>query len=358
MSGDFPATPQEFTSAFVENKFNAAPGSLKSIDFAPVGTGQVCDSFRFTCDWADSEQAGEGSEKRPATFIAKCPSHDAQSRGAAAMFHLYDMEIGWYKHFGVDAGPKCPRCYHADISADEQQFVLMLEDMAPAVQGNQIEGGSLIQMETALAEAAKLHSIVPPAGGFESIASLMHGDRNSQLVQAITTQGYPAFRERFARHLSSDILDMGQALVDRIGDFQNQKPARLTITHGDMRLDNILFHDDGRLAALVDWQTCSLGNPANDVAYLIGTSFADPAERRAQEEGLIRGYLQLCDALGQPCDADAFWHDVRRSALSGFVMAINASLTVEATERGDAMFAAMAQRPAQMALDHDSIALI
>ena len=39
-------------------------------------------------------------------------------------------------------------------------------------------------------------------------------------------------------------------------------------------------------------------------------------------------------------------------------MAINASLHVEQTERGDRMFAAMAERPAQMALDLDSLSLL
>jgi len=353
MMTQFPTAPEDFTAEFVERVLRVDADALLAIDHAPVGTGQVCDSYRFSCDWKDGASA-----ERPASFIAKCPSHDAQSRGAAAMFHLYDMEVGWYRNFGKSAGPKCPDCYHAAISDDEQQFVLMLEDMAPAQQGDQLAGASLIQVESTLLEAAALHSISPPSSGFETVKSLTHGEANAQLVKGIATQGYPAFRERFSKYLDGDILDMGQALVDRIGDYIDHQAQHPTITHGDMRLDNILFHDDGRLAALVDWQTCSLGNPASDVAYLIGTSFASAAERRAHEEALLDGYLRQCAALGNDMDRDAFWRDYRRAALSGFVMAINASLTVEATERGDAMFAAMALRPAQMALDHDSISLI
>jgi aminoglycoside phosphotransferase (APT) family kinase protein len=133
----------------------------------------------------------------------------------------------------------------------------------------------------------------------------------------------------------------------------------MTVTHGDMRLDNILFYEDGKLAALIDWQTCSLGNPANDVAYLIGTSFADPADRRQYEEKLVQDYLDRRDEeWGMPFDFDAFWQEYRRHAFSGFIMAINASLHVEQTERGDRMFAAMAERPAQMALDLDSLNLL
>lgn len=346
MSGRFPLRPEEFGNAFVEQVFDAAPGSLKSLTHEPVGTGQVCDSYRFTCDWSEGHH--------PATFIAKCPSTDPVSRGAAAIFHLYDMEVGWYRDIAEDCSALCPKSYHADIAENEQEFVLLLEDMAPASQGDQLAGASLLQVETSLAEAAKLHSFQPD-DGFDSCRWLHHGEGNSAFLKNTLPNGYPVFRERFSTLMSSDILDLGQELIDRIEAYVAHEPLELAITHGDMRLDNILFHDDGRIAALVDWQTCSLGNPANDVAYMIGTSFAEPAARREHEEQLVRDYLKRRTAAPH---FDTFWSEYRRYAFSGFLMAINASLHVEQTERGDRMFAAMAERPAQMALDLDSLSLV
>jgi hypothetical protein len=346
MSGRFPVRPEEFETAFIEQIFGAPPGSLKSLTHQPVGTGQVCDSYRFTCDWAEPGH--------PTTFIAKCPSADPVSRGAAAIFHLYDMETGWYRDVAGACSALCPKSYHADIAENEQEFVLLLEDMAPASQGDQLAGGSLDQVGTTLAEAAALHGF-QPSGGFENLPWLHHGEGNSQFLESSLSAGYPVFRERFSSLLSPDILDLGQQLVDRIGTYIARAPGHQAITHGDMRLDNILFHADGRIAALVDWQTCSLGNPANDVAYLIGTSFADPAIRREHEESLVRAYLAL--RSGAP-EFEQFWTEYRRHAFSGFIMAINASLHVERTERGDRMFAAMAERPAQMAMDLDSLSLL
>lgn len=346
MSRDFPINPEEFETAFIETVFGAPPGALRSLDHEPVGTGQVCDSYRFTCNWA----GGEG----PTTFIAKCPSADPVSRGAAAIFHLYDMEVGWYRDMALGSGVRCPACYHADITENEQEFVLLLEDMSPAAQGDQLAGAALLQVQTTLAAAATLHNIRPEQG-FEAYRWLHHGADNSAFMQNSLPTGYALFRERFSELLSPDILDLGQQLIDRLARYVAHEPPELTITHGDMRLDNILFHADGRVAALVDWQTCSLGNPANDVAYMIGTSFADPAERREQERQLVADYLA---ARSPTLDPDAFWQEYRRHAFSGFIMAINASLHVEQTERGDRMFAAMAERPAQMALDLDSLALI
>lgn len=346
MSAALPLLPEEFDPRWVEEIFGAPSGSLQSLTHEPVGTGQVCDSFRFTCDWRGHDA--------PATFVAKCPSADETSRGAAAIFHLYDMETGWYRDIAEHCDALCPKSYHAAIADNEQEFVLLLEDMAPAVQGDQLAGASLIQVETTLTEAAALHSF-KPEGGFDTYKWLHHAAKNVAFTEQTLTNGYPLFRERFAELLSPDILDVGQQLVDRIGSYVGHEPLEQTITHGDMRLDNILFHADGKIAALVDWQTCSLGNPANDVAYMIGTSFADPAMRKAEEKQLVEAYLaQRTDAPG----FDQFWYEYRRHAFSGFIMAINASLHVEQTDRGDQMFAAMAERPAQMALDLDSLSLL
>lgn len=346
MSAQFPVRPEDFEKGFVEQAFGAASGSLQSLTHEPVGTGQVCDSYRFYCNW----NAGD----HPKTFVAKCPSANEISRNAAAVFHLYDMETGWYRDVADDCDALCPQSYHADIAENEREFVLMLEDMAPASQGDQLAGASLLQVETTLREAANLHNF-RPEGGFESLRWLHHGEGNSEFSKNTLINGYSVFRERFDALLSTDVLEVGQKLVDKMADYIAHEPPEQTITHGDMRLDNILFHDDGRIAALVDWQTCSLGNPANDVAYMIGTSFADPAERREHEENLVREYL---DARKNAAGFDDFWNEYRRHAFSGFIMAINASLHVEQTERGDKMFAAMAERPAQMALDLDSLSLL
>lgn len=351
MSRAFPVRPEEFETSFVEQIFDAPAGSLESLDHKPVGTGQVCDSYRFSCSWA--------SDEGPATFIAKCPSADPISRNAAAIFHLYDMEVGWYRDVSGKTAVASPQCYHADIAGNEQEFVLMLEDMAPADQGDQLAGASLIQVETTLEQAATLHSISRKQVDFENLAWLHHGDGNSEFSKNTLINGYAVFRERFSALLSAHVLDLGQELVGHMGNYIAREPLERTITHGDMRLDNILFHEGGKLAALVDWQTCSLGNPANDVAYMIGTSFADPAQRRAHEERLVREYLDRRAASSTPVpDFDAFWIEYRRHAFSGFIMAINASLHVEQTDRGDAMFAAMAERPAQMAMDLDSLSLL
>ena len=188
MSTQFPVRPEEFEKSFVEQAFGAPSGSLQSLTHEPVGTGQVCDSFRFHCDWVE--------QSLPATFVAKCPSHDEISRNAAAIFHLYDMETGWYRDVADDCDALCPKCYHADIAENEQEFVLMLEDMTPAAQGDQLAGASLLQVETTLREAANLHNY-RPKDGFESLRWLHHAEGNAEFSKNTLINGYPVFRRAF-----------------------------------------------------------------------------------------------------------------------------------------------------------------
>ena len=66
---------------------------------------------------------------------------------------------------------------------------------------------------------------------------------------------------------------MGADLVERFDSYVGPNPALgdppVTITHGDMRLDNMLFFDRSGRACLVDWQTVGVGAPMLDVAYCI-----------------------------------------------------------------------------------------
>ena len=48
--------------------------------------------------------------------------------------------------------------------------------------------------------------------------------------------------------------------------------ARPGIIHGDYHLANVLFaHDGPRLAAVVDWEMCTIGDPLLDLGWLIAT---------------------------------------------------------------------------------------
>ena len=68
------------------------------------------------------------------------------------------------------------------------------------------------------------------------------------------------------------------------------------LVHGDYRLDNMLFGEDGadRPLTVVDWQTVTWGPALTDVAYFLGCAL--PVEQRREHyDALLRAYH---DALG------------------------------------------------------------
>jgi aminoglycoside phosphotransferase (APT) family kinase protein len=67
--------------------------------------------------------------------------------------------------------------------------------------------------------------------------------------------------------------DVHDRLVARIPE---QGPA--TIVHGDYRLDNMILADSGEVAAVVDWELCTLGDPLADVGMLF-VYWAQPGDQ-------------------------------------------------------------------------------
>jgi len=63
-------------------------------------------------------------------------------------------------------------------------------------------------------------------------------------------------------------IPLVEAVHDRLLErIPEQGPA--AIVHGDYRLDNMILEDSGEVAAVVDWELCTLGDPLADVGLLL-----------------------------------------------------------------------------------------
>ncbi len=139
------------------------------------------------------------------------------------------------------------------------------------------------------------------------------------------------------------------------GDEVREGP--MTLVQGDLRLDNILFTDKNNRAILLDWQTAAVGLPLNDVAYCISTSFLNPNDRASAEEELVKEYHALLE-VNDSYSFEQAWNDYRRGSFVGFLMAVMSAMIVERTERGDEMFAVMAERSGWQALHLDAVSFL
>jgi hypothetical protein len=346
----YPTHPDAMTAGWLAETLGYAAKSLKGFAVKPVGTGQMCDSYRLTLDWV------ERPEGAPASVIAKCPSMDPASRDVAQRLGGYLLEVSWYQTLANDVPVPRADCYFARIEPDHVEFLLLLADLAPARQGDQLAGASWDELAVAIDAAAALHAPLWNSPRLDSVEWLQRDTRD--IFLALFPGMYDQFRERYATRLDAACLNLGQGIVDKIDAYLSRVPSSRSLQHGDFRVDNILFAPDKSACWVVDWQTLAIGSGASDLAYLVGTSVADPDERGAIDRTAFDRWISALTARGVAADADALWTDYRVGALSGYVMAIFASMSVERTERGDEMFAVMAERPARQALALGSLDLL
>lgn len=269
----------------------------------------------------------------------------------------YETEASFYRDLAAELPVRSPGCYHAAHDPESDHYVVLLGDVAPAEQGDQMAGCSLEEMTGAVDELAHLHG---PRWGDPRLLDIAWLHRATpESVETSTTMfatGFgPAFLERYRERLRPSTAALVERLLPRLATYFADRSGPLTVVHGDYRADNLLFGLDR--VVVVDWQTVSTGVGPNDLAYLLGASVT-PEVRRAHERDLVARYAEGLRGHGVTIDDDELWTRYRRGAFSSLLMAIAASILVQQTDRGDDMFMAMAERPADMIADLDCESLL
>ena len=306
-----------------------------------VGTGQMGTSVRYELTYDKPEPGAPGS------VVCKFASADPTSRATGLALRTYEVEVSFYRAVARTVDIRTPQCHFADIDLATGEFVLVLEDLAPSVQGDQLAGCSVDQAALAMEELAKLHA---PRWGDPRLAELPWLNRNTPDATATSAQLiaslFPGFLERYGARLTPEHVRITERFGRAVGAWLTHREPPFVVQHGDYRLDNMLFgtRDGGYPLAVVDWQTVVLGSPLADASYFLGAGLR-PDDRRQHERALLRLYYDALRAGGvDGFSWDRCWRDYRRYAFSGFLMAVAASMLVVQTERGDEMFLTMATR--------------
>ena len=121
---------------------------VAAVDVEPIGTGQTGATYRLAVGYADAVDL-------PATFAIKLSSQDDTVRERVALG--YRSEHAFYTGVADLVRVPIPKHYHCEISEDGGDFVLLLADMAPAVQGDQIGGCTPDEADLAVRALAGLH---------------------------------------------------------------------------------------------------------------------------------------------------------------------------------------------------------
>lgn len=329
-----------------------------------VGTGQMAHNERIFLDYdpgysPDSSASSDRApvtDPAPATLVGKFPSPHPESRASGAAGG-YRAEVRFYLDLAKDLAIRVPHCFYGALSEDASSFTLLLEDMAPGVQGDQIAGASFAQIEAAVVNLAGLHAPLWEDPRLEGVDWVPLG-LNAGLAPLLE-MATPAFVERFESRLSTQTKRVLRAFGSGFAAWAEGQPVERTLVHGDYRLDNQLFATTPGQdpVTTVDWQTISTGNGGRDLAFMLGNA-CSPEQRRLWEAPLLETYRQSMAALGVELSPEQVQHAYRHGSFQGPFITMLGALAVGQTERGDAMFMAMAERSAAQILDLDALALL
>ncbi len=310
-----------------------------------VGTGQMGSCHRLHL---------RGDAALPATILAKVPSEDAGTR--ELMAGAYENEIRFYTDLAPTVDVRVPHCYYAAMG-DAGTFTILMEDLAPALVGDQIKGCDPDQARRAVVNLAGLHGprwCDPTLTDIEGMLPL--GPVVGEMLDVTFPPAAATFLELLGDQMAAADAATLEALTPLAGRWIAARADRFSLLHMDYRLDNLLFGEHEVWA--VDWQGVSIGLPTRDVAFFLSTGLM-VEDRRRYEWDIVAAYHSRLMTYGvEGYSAEQCWNDYRFGMLQNPFITVFGCAYGSRTERGDRMFLAMIERGCAAIRDLDVLDLI
>ena len=228
----------------------------------------------------------------PRSLIAKFSAPLPESRAQLHSMGFYERELRFYEQLAAATPVRTPRCYFGHLDLESGFSILLLEDLAPAINGDSVRGCTLAEVRGVLQALALVHarwwrSLNLGAMPWLRLKSMVAPDA----MAAVFAEAWPSFLAKLSLPVTPAILGMGdwieQELDHAAGVLFVKEPR--TLVHNDIQGDNLFFDRDGRLVAVVDWQLTTCARGVVDVASLIRGQL-DRELRRKHERDLLQAY--------------------------------------------------------------------
>lgn len=360
---EIPKSPAELSPEWLTSALQSggAPNAkVVSFDYEPIaaGVGFLGKLGRLRLHYAEN---GTGL---PRTLIVKQPTLEAKSRQLAMMFRFYEREVSFYRDVGSAAGIRVPALHFGAADPKSGDFVLLLEDLAPARIGDQLAGCSAEDARSAIGALARCHAVWWRNPRLETFAWLpATNDPINQFAQFAYQGCWEPFVQFVGETITPALRRTGETLatnVIRMLDGFVERPN--TLVHGDYRADNLFFGDTRQgspTLAAVDWQVSSRGAGAFDLAYFLSGNVSTEI-RRAIELDMLRHYTDILRENGvHDYGFEQCLEDYRFGVLFCLLYSVIVIGTLDPTnERGVALFHANFERVAAAITDLEAGAMM
>lgn len=337
----FPTTLEDITPDWLTKALAADCGlqgaKVASFEAEPIGAGTgflgVVSRLRLTYD-RDAPQA-------PKSIIVKLPSSDPGARMITSTFRHYEKEVRFYEQMAQVNNLCSPTAYFRAFDPKSGDFALILEDLAPARNGDQVAGLTIDDARTAVIALAKMQAQWwerPALHVFDWLPAF--NDPAMLSLQAVFQQCWQPYLDALGDRVPAELVPVGERLGGMISHVMNALTAKpCTVVHGDYRADNFFFDCGGEALTVVDWQIVIKGLGAFDLAYLLAGNIS-VEDRRQHEAYLVRLYHHhLVENGVEGYDFDTCWRDYRTCVLIAWIWPVIAVASLDpANERGLAFF--------------------
>ena len=126
--------------------------------------------------------------------------------------------------------------------------------------------------ESCIDVLTRLHRVDPDAIGL--------GDLGRK--EAYLSRQLKRWRGQWEKSATRELPAMDEIYQSLSAKMPEQVGA--TIVHGDYRLGNTITSSEGELAAVLDWELCTLGDPLADLGYLLN-NWSEPGEEGPTARG-------------------------------------------------------------------------
>jgi len=376
-----PQSVEELGAAWLTEALGASgllgSGRVRGVEAERLGEGEgfMGDVYRLHLDVEDAPPA------TPTSLIAKIPTKLMDSRVEGEMIRIYERELRFYAELSDGFPVRVPRCWlgamdpnpagpQADARIERlvdraplwlircllwlgrllvrlapRRYLLLLEDLAPARVGDQVAGCNDAQLDLAVTTLASMHAHFWRSAQIEALPWVSRIDAAPRVIWLYHVQGRPAFEQAFGDRLTPRVRRLGRWLDDHgSAAMQRFVESPPTLLHGDYRLDNLFYTEEGGLI-VADWQVACQGPGAYDLAYLLSGTLA-PEVSAAHERAWVRRYHDCLLAGGvADYDLETCTRDYERALVLLLSRLISSIPRVDATnERGRALQSAWVDR--------------
>ena len=227
----------------------------------------------------------------PQTVIAKFASTKPETREFAREQNYYAREIGFYRDIGQEVGIKVPLCYFSEHLPESNHFVILLQDLAPALASDQVKGTGVEDSIRVIEAFAALHATWWNSERLESYGWAQPMVNSMPIAQALEMLN-KSIRTAEETGCFDQYPEMKRLmlLLPPLCKLEPPSPFPFTLSHGDCRSDNIFCPSaEGGEFAVIDWQLSGMGQPMTDISRWLVQSISIE-QRRETEQDLLKLY--------------------------------------------------------------------